>query len=289
MKLTPGRTGSGKIVLPGSQAKAEYFLIGLSSVLLICIIFLSCLSNDKEMKKIIFLHHSTGKNIWLGNTNKYINKLIQKSDVRDYFNSYNKANKTKLLITERIFPKEEPYGWKNYPFDYYNIWVKNAGKEPYMEEPTLEILTSEYEVIIFKHCYPVSRILEDSGIPDINSEEKRIESYKLQYKAIKNKLHQFPDNKFIVWTPAVFIRNQISEDEAKRTRAFYEWIIDEWDESGDNIYIWDFYKYETEGGLYLLDKYATGPSNSHPNREFSAKMAPVFSKFIIDVVNGSVD
>jgi len=42
-------------------------------------------------------------------------------------------------------------------------------------------------------------------------------------------------------------------------------MIDEWDEAGDNIFIWDFYSYETEGGLYLLDKYAVGPS------QFSSK------------------
>lgn len=240
------------------------------------------------MKKIIFLHHSTGRNIWMGKTNKYVNKLTQKSDVRDFFKNYNKKNKTDFLIEERIFPKEHPYGWKNYPYDYYNIWVRNAGGEPYMEEPTLEILSGEYEVIIFKHCYPVSKIMADTGIPDINSEEKRIENYKLQYNALKNKLHQFPDNKFIVWTPAVFIRNQLTEDEAKRTQEFQKWMIEEWDETGDNIFIWDFYSYETEGGLYLLDKYSAGPSNSHPNTEFSGKVAPLFCRFIIDVIDGVV-
>jgi len=179
-------------------------------------------------------------------------------------------------------------GGKIIHIDYYNIWVKNAGGEPYIEEPTLEILSKEYEVIIFKHCYPVSKILADTGFPDINSEEKRIENYKLQYNAIRNKLHQFHNNKFIVWTPAVCIKNQLTEDEAKRTQEFRRWMIDEWDEAGDNIFIWDFYSYETEGGLYLLDKYAVGPANSHPNREFSRKVAPLFCKFIIDVINGTV-
>jgi len=68
----------------------------------------------------------------------------------------------------------------------------------------------------------------------------------LQYNALINKIYEFPNNKFIVWTPAVFIKNQIAEDEAKRTQQFYKWMIDEWDEKGDNIFIWDFYKYETE-------------------------------------------
>jgi len=158
-------------------------------VFLIVFLFISCESNQNEMKKIIFLHHSTGKNIWLGKTNRYINKLIKRSDVREYFKKFNKQNHTNYLITERNFPKETPYGWKNNPYDYYNIWVKNAGDKPYMEEPTLEILTKEYDVIIFKHCYPASRILPDTIAPNIDSETKSIENYKLQYNALKKKMH----------------------------------------------------------------------------------------------------
>jgi hypothetical protein len=238
------------------------------------------------MKKVLFLHHSTGKCIWLGKTNRYINKLTGSSDVLKYFSEYNRKNRADIHIEERIFPKKQPYGWKNYPYDYYNIWVKNAGNSPYMEEPTLEILTKKFDVIIFKHCYPVSRILEDTGTPDIDSSIKRIENYKLQYNALKRKMHEFPDNKFIVWTPAVMTKNQLTEDEAKRTLEFYRWIKENWYEQGDNIFIWDFYQYETEGGLYLPEKYAEGSVNSHPNKDFAAKVSPLFSKFVIDVVNG---
>jgi hypothetical protein len=76
----------------------------------------------------------------------------------------------------------------------------------------------------------------------------------------------------------------MSEEEAKRTYQFYRWMIDEWDEKGDNIFIWDYYKYQTEGSLYLLDINASAPDNSHPNKEFSAKVAPLFSRYIIDVI-----
>jgi len=244
----------------------------------------SCESNQKEMKKIIFLHHSTGHSVWVGNTNRYVYKLNQKGDVVKFLDNYNKKKKTDYVITELTFPKKTPYGWNNYPYDYYNIWVKNAGENYYMEEPTLEILTKEYEVIIFKHCFPVSRILEDTGTPNIDSDEKRIENYKLQYNALKQKMHEFANNKFIVWTPAICIKNQITEDEAKRTFQFYKWMIEEWDEDGDNIFVWDFYKYETEGRLFLADKNAYDLNNSHPAKEFSAKVAPLFGKYIIDVI-----
>ncbi|MDP4222305.1 MAG: hypothetical protein Q8868_03235 [Bacteroidota bacterium] len=236
------------------------------------------------MKKAIFLHHSTGQNIWLGGVNKLVNKITGKNSVQEYFNSYNKTNGKDYSIKELFFPKASPYGWKNYPFDYYNIWVKNSGLAMYMEEPTLEILTGEYDIIIFKHCYPVSKIQPNTGNSDINSEDKSLDNYKLQYNALKDKMHSLPDNKFIIWTPAVHIKALISEDEAKRTAEFHDWMIGEWKERNDNIYIWDFYKLETEGELYLKDEYSEGPGNSHPNAVFSSRVSPLFSQFIIDVI-----
>lgn len=250
---------------------------------------LGCKSKQEQMKRIIFLHHSTGQKIWIGNTNRYVYKFVKKSDVKSFFTKYNRKNKTDYFITDRIFPALSPYGWRNYPYDYYNIWVKNAGDKPYQNEPTLEMLTKEYEIIIFKHCYPVSNIMEDTGVPDINSEEKRLENYKLQYNALKMKMHEFPDNKFIIWTPAVQVTSQITADEAQRTNEFYKWMMNEWDEKGDNIYIWDFYKYETEGGLYLKAEYSAGIDDSHPGKVFSARLAPLFGKFIIDADNGIIE
>ena len=260
-------------------------LLALSLAILIT----ACNSNSDEMTKVIFLHHSTGEAIWKGATNRYIYKLTGKGDAQKHFSAYNRKNKTSYEITAVNFPKSAPYGWNNYPYDYYKIWVKNAGSVPFMEEPTLEMLTPEYEVIVFKHCFPVSRIVADSGAPDIDSHIKSLENYKLQYCALKEKMHQFPDNKFIVWTPAANTRLKSKEDEAIRTREFYNWMISEWDEKGDNIFIWDFYNYETEGSLYLADSNAHSPDNSHPSVEFSARLAPLFGQFIIDVIETKVD
>ena len=258
-------------------------------IILIILLITGCSSNNNNMKKIVFLHHSTGEAIWKGATNRYIYKLTGKGDVQKFFSTYNRKNKTSYEISAVNFPKSSPYGWNNYPFDYYNIWVKNAGAEPFMEEPTLEILTKQYDVIIFKHCFPVSRINADTGSPDINSDVKSIENYKLQYDALKRKMHEFPENKFIVWTPAANTKLNSKEDEAVRTRDFYNWMVNDWDEKGDNIYIWDFYNYETEGGLYLTDSNAHSPDNSHPGVEFSARVAPKFGQFIIDVIESRIE
>jgi hypothetical protein len=65
--------------------------------------------------------------------------------------------------------------------------------------------------------------------------------------------------------------------------------MEEWNEKGDNIYIWDFYKHETEGELFMLEKNADASSNSHPGKAFSARISPLFSKFVIEVINDSIE
>lgn len=237
-----------------------------------------------EKTRIAFLHHSTGQNIWVGNTSKIAYKLFRKGDVEKWFAQYNRQYKTNYQIDSIFFPKATPYGWKNYPFDYYNIWVKNAGVKEFNQEPTLEILTRTYKIIIFKHCFPGSNILPDTGMPDVNSEEKKLENYKLQYLKLKEKLASFPDTKFIVWTGAALTKDNTSEDSAKRAQNFRNWVIHEWDRPDDNIFIWDFFDLETEGGLYIKPEYAMNPGNSHPNRYFSAKAAPQFCEKIIEVL-----
>jgi hypothetical protein len=226
--------------------------------------------------KVIFLHHSTGKVIWDGGMKKW-------------FKKYNKANGTNYRIEERAFPAKEPYGWKNYPYDYWNIWVEHAGQNEYQREPTLELLTPEFDVIVFKHCYPVSNIKPDVGRPDISSPEKRMENYALQYDALKEKMREFPQTKFLVWTGAAQVQAKTNTEEGARARAFAEWVKNEWDEPGDNIFVWDFFELETKGGVFLAQEYAGGPRDSHPNKDFAKLAAPDLCQRIVDVAEGRGD
>ncbi len=225
---------------------------------------------------ILFLHHSIGESIWNGGMARW-------------FKDYNRNSRTDYQIVEQNFPKRDPYGWKNYPFDYWNIWVNNEGTEAFKSEPTLEMITQEYEVVVWKHCAPVSGILEETGEPDIASESKTIKNYKLQYDALKAKMLQFPDCDFIVWTGAAIVENGIPPDMAARSRSFFEWVRDEWDQPGDNIFLWDFFELETEGGSGLKLEYAVGELNSHPNNNFSRKTAPLICQRIVDVIEGRGD
>jgi len=231
---------------------------------------------EGEGVKILFLHHSTGRVIWDGG-------------VPEWFEERNPINSSHYLITEQDFPKMSPYGWNNYPYDYWNIWVNHGSPGDFKREPTLEMITEKYDVVIFKHCFPVGDILPDTGDPDVASPEKRIENYKLQYEALKEKMREFPDKKFIVWTGAALVENKTNPEKAQRTRDFFEWVIGTWDEKGDNIFIWDFYDLETEGGLYLKNEYSRSESDSHPNDQFAKNTAPLLCSRIVDIVEGYGD
>lgn len=239
---------------------------------------------------ILFLHHSTGFDIYKGGSsqiNIFGRYFGQEFIVPKWFDDYNQSNGKSYQITEEVFPKSKPYGWNKFPYDYYNIWVKHAGEQPYLEEPTLEMLTKKYDMIIFKHCFPVSDIAEDLNKPDIDSPEKKIENYKLQYQALKLKLHQFPHTKFLLWTGAARIEEETSPAAAVRANLFFQWVRNEWDTENDNIYLWDFYELETDGGLYLKKEYADASRGSHPGKVFASRAAPIFCQRVVDVIENN--
>lgn len=244
------------------------------------------LTYDEPDCRVLFLHHSTGNNVWYGDIapGKRIYLRQSMCMVPRLMKEFNEKNNRKISIEERTMPKGNPYPWENYPYDYYNIWVKNAGEDLYMEEPTLEILTRSYDIIIFKHCFPGSSILEDTGIPDINSKEKTLANYMLQYNALKLKLHEFHQNKFIVWTNPALTEQATNPEEAGRADDFARWVLNEWDEPDDNIFVFDFRQIETEGGLYIKKEYSVSSSDSHPNRKLSEIAAGKLVDKIIEVI-----
>jgi len=226
------------------------------------------LANDA---RIILLHHSTGRCVWNGG-------------VEQWFAAYNAQHRTNYRISEVEFPKREPYGWKNYPWDYWNIWVNHAGDMPFMEEPTLEMLTKDYDVIVFKHCFPVSAVQADTGTGDIADETKTLANYKLQYEALKAKLHEFEETRFVVWTSAALVGARTDPEQAQRSKDFVEWVKNQWGQGNDNIFVWDFHQLETEGGLYLKSEYAEGETNSHPNETFCRQAAGRLCQRIIEAI-----
>lgn len=247
--------------------------------------------------RIILLHHSTGENVWEGG-------------VPGYFRAWNRSHGTRYEISEMNYPGTigghtllgrilpirvlrrifTHYPWDNYPYDYWNLWISNTGDQRDRGEMNLDELVRSYDVIVFKHCFPVSDIEPGDGAPSVSSRRKTIANYQLQYQALKARMHQFPGTKFIVWTGAARVREQTEEAKAERARAFAVWVKTAWDEKGDNIFLWDFRELETDGGLYLKPEYAdTSEGESEPAKPFAAWVAPLLGRRIVDVIEGRGD
>jgi hypothetical protein len=227
--------------------------------------------------KVVLLRHSTGGYIWDGG-------------VPGWFTGFNSDSSTGYTVTPLLFPEAEGgYPYANAPYDYWNIWVNHAGPSPYLGESTLEILTPQYDVIVFKHCFPVSYIRPDTGSPDVTSPVQTIENYKLQYDALKTKMRSFPANRFIVWTGAAKLAVNSTVASATRAQEFFDWVRTVWDEPGDNIYVWDFFNLETDGGMYLKPEHAASAGDDHPSSAFAAEVAPLFAQRVVDVLQGRGD
>ncbi len=239
-------------------------------------------NNMSKENKAIFLHHSTGFNIWKGNVSKVSWKLFKEGDTQKAVKKLNKKYKTNFTLDELWYPKNSD----NNPIDYYNIWIKENGQSG---ELSLESFTENYGLIIFKHCFPISNIEENDSVANIESTKHTLDNYKLQYEALKKKMHEFPETKFLIWTGATNVQGVTTEESAQRMREFSDWVRNEWNEKDDNIFLWDFYELETEGSLYLKDEFAYSVSDSHPNKNFAAKTSEYFVNRIFDVFLGKAD
>jgi len=239
--------------------------------------------------RIGYLHHSTGEAVWNGGVPEFIQK-------------WNDAHGTRYRIREVTYPATtgggwppllrrlvSTYPWANYPYDYWNLWVSHTGSSHDRGEKNLDDLAKEFDVIVFKHCFPVSRVQPGGATPRVDSDEKTIANYKLQYAALKERLHQFPKTRFIVWTGAALPESSTSPDDARRARDFFEWVKGSWDEKGDNVFVWDFLELETGGGLFLKPEHGSAPGNAHPGPAFSRRVAPLVGRRIVDVVEGRGD
>jgi hypothetical protein len=238
--------------------------------------------------RIAYLHHSTGEAIWNGG-------------VPEFLKAWNAQHGTEYEITELTYPATtggvprllqrfvSRYPWDNYPYDYWSLWVRHTGSKRDRGELNLDDLAEKFDVIVFKHCFPVSDIGPDGATSSVSSDEKTLGNYRLQYEALRARLRQYPSKRFIVWTGPALVAPKTSPQEAERARRWVEWVKNEWDVPGDNVYVWDFYALQTEGGLYFKAESATSATNSHPSPAFSRAVAPLLGRRIVDVIEGRGD
>lgn len=237
-------------------------------------------------QKVIFLHHSTG---WA---------VYNEGHMADWINNYNTEHVTSYELTERSYP-DAPYPWDNYPYDYWNLWINNACDNSNPGIACMDKLCADYNVIIFKHCYPGSAITDDPANPSASSPVKSIANYKLQYRALRTLMDGYPENKFIVWTLAPLHRLATNSAAAAKARQFTDWVKNDWltedGQSHPNIYIFDFWGYTAESNptpaqgkvnclKYEYEYMHENTDDSHPNTLANETVGPLFAQFIVNTI-----
>lgn len=247
--------------------------------------------------RILFLHHSTGEAIWKGGVPERLQAWNREHgtgyriEEMAYPTAAGSHPRLRRMLPARVFNLlvRDHYPWANYPWDYWNLWVAHAGTSRDRSEPNLDDLAPRYDLIIFKHCFPVSEIQPDDGAPSAASPRKTLANYKLQYEALKARLRQFPHTRFLLWTPPALTPGATTPEAAERAQAFAHWVKTLWDEPGDNIYLWDFRELETDGRPTLPPARATSPTDSHPHPAFATQVAPFLVRRMVDVLEGRGD
>ncbi|MFA5127365.1 MAG: MopE-related protein, partial [Patescibacteria group bacterium] len=235
-------------------------------------------------QSILFLHHSTGAN------------LYNYGDVADWFTSYNANQSTDYSISEMWYPTGV-YNQYNDPVYYYRLWVLNYCANENYGAQCLDQLASNQDVVVMKHCFTSSLIQADSGNPQINSTTLSEENYKLQYRALRSLMDARPNKLFVILTvpPRHRLASAASGSTAAETAAratdFANWVKNNWlaedGQSHSNIKVFDLHSYLAGSDNFLRYEYEASHTvgDSHPNSTANQTVGPVFSQFIVDATN----
>jgi hypothetical protein len=238
-----------------------------------------------QSQSVIFLHHSTGEGVYY------------EGNVAAWITNYNSTHGKNYVVSEMNYPNT-PYPWQNYPYDYWYLWVNNQCSSTNVNTMCLSNILQSYDVVVFKHCFPGASIVADDGNPLVSSPTQTLANYKLQYRALRALMDQYPQKKFIVWTLTPLHRLATNVNDAARAREFVNWVKTSWlTEDGNshpNIYVFDFYGLVAEpsatpaNGLVNCLKYNYEKSHtdndSHPNLLANQTVGPIFAQFLVNTI-----
>jgi hypothetical protein len=134
----------------------------------------------------------------------------------------------------------------------------------------------QYDVIVFKSCFPVSLIESDEQLAD----------YRSYYLSIRDRIDEYPDKVFIVVTQPPEIPNDTNPEAASRARAFTDWLAsDEYLSGHQNVFTLNFFDLLADPSDNMLRaEYRTDEWDAHPNETANQAIAPVFVDFIDEAV-----
>lgn len=248
---------------------------------------------NNNFRKAIFLHHSTGANIFGPNGSS----VSVPSEVVKYNKVNNLTGNAMVKMNECSWPtagmgwNNEWYRWTDIikGIDVIQVWgLKKLLPRPNANKEWNNFL-NEYPVVIIKSCFPSSAI-EAVNHDDQHVAKKTVEGYKTSWRTIVSEMANKPSNFFVLWTNAPLSRNATTPVQAKYSDMFCRWAKDTLAVGLDqvfgpfpkNVYVFDFFHYLAGDDGILKDEYAKSLSDSHPNSAATEFVAPIFVKEVFD-------
>jgi hypothetical protein len=230
----------------------------------------SSVSGDGDFTNVIFLHHSTGRN------------LIEHGRVRELFteqgydfwdHDYNGIGVMRPDASPAGFHYRVPDDNTN-PDGYARIFAQPVYGLPINTFSGL----LQHEVVVFKSCFPVSDITSDG----------QLETYEEHYLSIRDSMGQHLNTLFVVVTPPPLNPAATDAEAASRAREFANWLASEDYLSGHpNVFTFDFFDLLAENDptatdYNMLREAYRNSDNSYPNRTANATIGPLFVDFIVN-------
>ncbi len=251
-------------------------------VYLLCIIILAGTASAQKFRSGVFLHHSTGGNIWgpNGSPTSVPNEIDQYNADNGYFGD------DACSLTEQGWPTNP---WNNEWSRWHKIFDNedpNADIRPYL---------NSNKIIIIKSCFPSSHMTGWGSPSDtLNPNRKTVFNYKWHWRSFLRVMREHPDNFFVVWTNAPLAGGSTDDEEALLAHHFCKWAKDtlatgndpEIGEFPDNIYVFDFFHKLVGSDWKMKEEYAVSWTDSHPNADATELIAP---QFVEEVFDNSID
>lgn len=233
--------------------------------------------------KILFIHHSIGGLLLkYGQVRETLKKTVPEIELWDH--GYNRQKGWLPFIAELTYHTGLSDADGKMTGTDYNISLSNNSPKEYDQifsrDPsdfTLKSILS-YDVIIFKNCFPTTKIVSDAMLED----------HKKHYASIVVNLRKYPQKQFFIFTPPPLRSEMTRRDYAKRARILSDWMIHSL--TSGNISVFDFFDLlvDSDGQNANMLKREYSPFlffDSHPNKNANKDIGPIFVKEIVKLMH----
>ena len=231
------------------------------------------ISSDGDLTNIIFLHHSTGRNLVHQGR---VRELLSEAGYEFWDHDYNDEGLTRPDGTSVGYSYSVPDDNTD-PDGLARIFSQRRYSLPLNTFSGL----MQHEVIVFKSCFPVSQI----------TSEAQLAQYKTYYLQMRDVMDQYPDHLFIVLSPPPLNPAATDAEAAGRARAFAEWLgSDDFLSGQTNVVTFNFFDHLAEDDSSsadygtLREGYRRKERDSHPNEIANQTIGPLLVDFVIDAI-----